>query len=53
MSVPERKLVTEAWATAVKTTKQHLMVQVGGGPLPEVLELVRVNCTINYIIHLH
>ncbi|XP_076173714.1 N-acetylneuraminate lyase isoform X2 [Ptiloglossa arizonensis] len=41
MSVPERKLVTEAWATAVKTTKQHLMVQVGGGPLPEVLELAK------------
>ncbi|XP_043264477.1 N-acetylneuraminate lyase-like [Colletes gigas] len=41
MSVTERKLITEAWANAVKRTKQHLMVQVGGAPLPDVLELAR------------
>ncbi|XP_076629686.1 N-acetylneuraminate lyase isoform X2 [Colletes latitarsis] len=41
MSVTERKLITEAWASAVKRTKQHLMVQVGGAPLPDVLELAK------------
>ncbi|XP_053978479.1 N-acetylneuraminate lyase-like isoform X1 [Hylaeus volcanicus] len=41
MSVTERKLIVEAWANAVKTTKQHLMVQVGGAPLPDVLELAK------------
>lgn len=40
MTVAERKLVTEAWVKAVKETKQHLMIQVGGAPLPDVLELV-------------
>ncbi|EZA53418.1 N-acetylneuraminate lyase [Ooceraea biroi] len=39
MSVSERKLVTEAWVKAVKETKQHLMVQVGGAPLPDVMAL--------------
>ncbi|CAH1163291.1 unnamed protein product [Phaedon cochleariae] len=39
MSVSERKLVTERWAKAVKATDQHLMVQIGGCPLPDVLEL--------------
>lgn len=41
MSLIERKLVAEAWANAVKITKQHLMIQVGGASLPDVLELVR------------
>ncbi|XP_019868861.1 N-acetylneuraminate lyase isoform X2 [Aethina tumida] len=41
MTVAERKLVTEAWVKAVKETKQHLMIQVGGAPLPDVLELAR------------
>ncbi|KOC71349.1 N-acetylneuraminate lyase [Habropoda laboriosa] len=41
MSANERKLVAEAWADAVKTTKQHLMIQVGGAPLPDVLDLAR------------
>ncbi|CAD1471440.1 unnamed protein product, partial [Heterotrigona itama] len=41
MSTSERKLVAEAWATAVKTTKQHLMIQIGGTNLPDVLELVK------------
>ncbi|XP_050312827.1 N-acetylneuraminate lyase-like [Anthonomus grandis grandis] len=41
LSVRERKNLTEAWARAVKETKQHLMVQVGGAPIPDVLELAR------------
>ncbi|XP_076296605.1 N-acetylneuraminate lyase B isoform X2 [Lasioglossum baleicum] len=41
MSVAERKSVAAAWANAVKTTKQHLMIQVGGVPLPDVLELAK------------
>ncbi|EFN85455.1 N-acetylneuraminate lyase, partial [Harpegnathos saltator] len=41
MSVSERKLVAEAWAKAVKETKQHLMIQVGGAPLPDVIELAK------------
>jgi len=40
MSIAERKLVVEAWVKAVEETKQHLMVQVGGAPLPDVIELV-------------
>jgi N-acetylneuraminate lyase len=42
MSVAERKLVTESWVKAVEETKQHLMIQVGGAPLPDVIELVGV-----------
>ncbi|KAJ8970731.1 hypothetical protein NQ317_017389 [Molorchus minor] len=41
LSVEERKSVVEEWASAVQTTKQHLMIQVGGCPLPDVLELAR------------
>lgn len=41
MSVDERKSVALAWAEAAKKTKLHLMVQVGGAPLPDVLQLVR------------
>ncbi|KAK9298538.1 hypothetical protein QLX08_008136 [Tetragonisca angustula] len=41
MSTNERKLVAEAWANAVRTTKQHLMIQVGGASLPDVLELAK------------
>ncbi|XP_076268738.1 N-acetylneuraminate lyase-like isoform X2 [Rhynchophorus ferrugineus] len=41
LSVQERKNITEAWANAVKSTHQHLMVQVGGAPFPDVLELAR------------
>lgn len=40
MSVVERKLVTEAWVKATKNTKQHLMIQIGGAPFPDVIELV-------------
>ncbi|KAL0126095.1 hypothetical protein PUN28_004902 [Cardiocondyla obscurior] len=41
MSVGERKLVTEAWVKAVKKTKQHLMIQIGGAALPDVIELAK------------
>jgi N-acetylneuraminate lyase len=41
MNVNERKQVTEAWVKAVKKTNQHLMVQIGGAPLPDVLELAK------------
>ncbi|XP_011158133.1 N-acetylneuraminate lyase [Solenopsis invicta] len=41
MSVTERKLVTETWVKAVQKTKQHLMIQVGGAPLPDVIELAK------------
>lgn len=40
LTVNERKSLCEEWSKAVKTTKQHLMVQIGGAPLPDVLELV-------------
>ncbi|XP_050306124.1 N-acetylneuraminate lyase-like [Anthonomus grandis grandis] len=41
LSVAERKAVTEAWVAAGKSTKQHVMVQVGGCALPDVLELAK------------
>ncbi|XP_063976782.1 N-acetylneuraminate lyase-like [Diachasmimorpha longicaudata] len=41
MSAPEREHVAEAWANAVKMTKQHLMIQVGGAPLPDVIRLAK------------
>lgn len=41
MNVDERKRTAEAWVKAVSLTKQHLMVQIGGAPLPDVLELVK------------
>lgn len=41
MTVTERKAVTEEWAKAVKSTKQHLMVQVAGCPLPDAIELAK------------
>ncbi|CAH1123910.1 unnamed protein product [Ceutorhynchus assimilis] len=41
LSVQERKNLTESWASAVKTTRQHLMVQVGGAPFPDVVDLAR------------
>lgn len=39
LNVTERKQLTEQWVKACKETKQTLMVQVGGAPLPDVLEL--------------
>lgn len=41
LNLQERKSVAEAWADAVKQTKQVLMVQVGGAPFPDVKELAR------------
>ncbi|XP_011307907.1 N-acetylneuraminate lyase-like [Fopius arisanus] len=41
MSVDERKHVAESWANTVKETNQHLMIQVGGAPLPDVIELAK------------
>lgn len=41
LNVTERKQLTEQWVKACKETKQTLMVQVGGAPLPDVLELVK------------
>jgi N-acetylneuraminate lyase len=41
MTVVERKEVTEVWSKVVKDTKQHLMVQIGGCPLPDALELAK------------
>lgn len=48
MSVAERKLVTEAWVKATKNTKQHIMIQIGGAPFPDVIDLVS---TINQYIN--
>uniref|UniRef100_A0ABD2VW42 N-acetylneuraminate lyase n=1 Tax=Trichogramma kaykai TaxID=54128 RepID=A0ABD2VW42_9HYME len=39
LTIEERKKITEAWAAAVKETKQHLMIQVGGAALKDVKEL--------------
>ncbi|XP_060535305.1 N-acetylneuraminate lyase B-like isoform X2 [Cylas formicarius] len=41
MKLDERKTLIEAWAKTVKATHQHLMVQVGGTCLSNVLELAR------------
>ncbi|XP_036139192.1 N-acetylneuraminate lyase isoform X2 [Monomorium pharaonis] len=41
MSVAERKLVAETWVKATKETKQHLMVQIGGTSLPDVIDLAK------------
>lgn len=46
MNVEERKAVAEAWLKAAKSTKQHVMVQIGGTNLPDVLELVGINCCL-------
>lgn len=40
LTINERKQLAEAWAKAVKETKQHLMVQIGGTTLVDVKELV-------------
>lgn len=41
MTVDQRKKVLEAWLKAAKTTGQYVMVQIGGAPLPDVLELAK------------
>ncbi|KRT78489.1 hypothetical protein AMK59_8026, partial [Oryctes borbonicus] len=40
-NVQERKLLAEKWVGVKKTTNQHMMIQIGGAPLPDVLELAR------------
>lgn len=39
MSVYERKIVAEKWITCARDYNMHVMIQVGGAPLPDVLEL--------------
>ncbi|KAL2728066.1 N-acetylneuraminate lyase-like isoform X2 [Vespula maculifrons] len=41
MNLQERKSVAEAWSRTVKFTNQHMMVQVGGTNLPDVMELAK------------
>ncbi|KAB0804343.1 hypothetical protein PPYR_01313 [Photinus pyralis] len=41
MTVEERKLVAEVWAQLCSQGQLHLMVHVGGVPLPDVLELAQ------------
>ncbi|KAK4885262.1 hypothetical protein RN001_001533 [Aquatica leii] len=41
MSVEERKLVTEVWSQLCNQGQLHLMVQIGGASLPDVLELAQ------------
>ncbi|KAG5874039.1 N-acetylneuraminate lyase [Gonioctena quinquepunctata] len=41
LSISERKAVAEEWVKAVKPTKQHVMIQVGGCLFPHVLELAK------------
>ncbi|XP_047350899.1 N-acetylneuraminate lyase-like [Vespa velutina] len=41
MNLQERKSVAEAWSQTVKFTNQHLMVQIGGACLPDVIELAK------------
>lgn len=52
LSVAERKTITEAWVNVSKKTKLHIMVQVGGAPLPDVIELVRLMLLLRYTITL-
>lgn len=41
LNIKERNLIVELWIKARAQTKQHIMVQVGGAPLPDVLEMVK------------
>lgn len=41
LSVADRKKIADAWVNAGKGNGLHIMVQVGGAPLKDVLELVR------------
>lgn len=40
LTVEERKKVTQQWAEICKKNNQFLMVQVGGAPLKNVIEMV-------------
>ncbi|KAK9505352.1 hypothetical protein O3M35_009432 [Rhynocoris fuscipes] len=41
LNIDERKRVTQEWSWAVKTTKQSLMVQIGGTSMTNVIELAK------------
>ncbi|XP_028166099.1 N-acetylneuraminate lyase-like [Ostrinia furnacalis] len=41
LSVAERKKLVDAWVTAGRTNGLHVMVQVGGAPLADVLDLAQ------------
>ncbi|XP_075982926.1 N-acetylneuraminate lyase-like [Anticarsia gemmatalis] len=41
LTVCDRKKVIDAWVAVSKTTGLHIMVQVGGAPLADVVELAR------------
>ncbi|XP_048504795.1 N-acetylneuraminate lyase-like isoform X2 [Athalia rosae] len=41
LNVEERKAIAEAWVRASKATNLHLMLQIGGAPLPDVIELAK------------
>ncbi|KAL4720801.1 hypothetical protein ACJJTC_015270 [Scirpophaga incertulas] len=41
LSVADRKQLVDEWMKVSKTAGLHVMVQVGGGPLPDVLNLAR------------
>lgn len=42
MNSTERKQTAEAWISACKSNNQHVIVQVGGTNLPDVLDLVSI-----------
>lgn len=44
LSVAERKKIVDEWVRAAKATMLHVMVQVGGAPLPDVVTLVSFLC---------
>ncbi|XP_022913066.2 N-acetylneuraminate lyase-like [Onthophagus taurus] len=41
LNVTQRKVLAEKWMEVSKETKQHIMIQIGGAPLPDVLELAK------------
>lgn len=40
LTLPERLKLIDEWVKVCDETKQHLMVQIGGAPLKDVLEMV-------------
>lgn len=51
MSVKERKEIAEAWSDSAKRNSQHLVIQVGGAPIADVKELVRIQRLIKICTH--
>lgn len=41
MNVEERKCISEVWLKEAKKHDIHVMVQIGGAPLPDVIALVK------------